>query len=368
MNKLMVILLKAISSVIDKKELNEVEKQEIKDNIEELITFSKAHSVENILYYATINLDLGHYTNILNNIHKKIILKETTQEMEKLSLSQTFKENKMKYMFLKGSILKYFYPSPDMRQMADLDILLDIKQRKMVKKIMKSQGYKLVMLDKDHHDVYHKLPFMNVEIHYHTINDKYNIDMYDKSEDYLYEMNNEDFYTYIIYHMYKHFNRAGTGIRSIIDLYLYDRKINDSINNEILNEKLNEHNLKDFKDQMLRVAFDWFGKVDIIMKKVSNYIASSGTYGNQENYMKYNLINQNKRIYFFRRLFPKVSSMKENFPILKKCIILLPFCYIYRLFRGLLHFNKSKNELKMLRSINNEEVNELEKIKKGEEQ
>ena len=81
-----------------------------------------------------------------------------------IAILDALNNNGVKCMPLKGSILKYLYPSPELRTMSDLDILYETKKSKQLRNILKSFGYKCEKKGgKD--DEYFKPPFMNLEMH-----------------------------------------------------------------------------------------------------------------------------------------------------------------------------------------------------------
>ena len=78
------------------------------------------------------------------------------------------------------------------------------------------------------------------------------------------------------------------------------------------------------------VLFD--GKApDETQKSVISYILGSGTYGTTENRSAENVKNQSKLKYLLGRLFPDRRFMAINYPVVKKCVLLLPLFWIIRL-------------------------------------
>lgn len=69
------------------------------------------------------------------------------------------------HMPLKGSVLKDWYPQFGMRESADCDILFDSSRAADVKGIMEELGYSCESYGGGHHDVYHKKPLTNMQMH-----------------------------------------------------------------------------------------------------------------------------------------------------------------------------------------------------------
>ena len=62
-------------------------------------------------------------------------------EAEKTALFRRFEEAHIRYMPLKGAVLKDYYPEFGMREMADYDILIDAERAADVREIMESLGF-----------------------------------------------------------------------------------------------------------------------------------------------------------------------------------------------------------------------------------
>lgn len=77
---------------------------------------------------------------------KKGIAKEAAQHITVEQVLKTFEESHVACMPLKGYLLKYLYPRPDMRLMTDVDILLNNKQTKRVKMLLSGMGLILYCL------------------------------------------------------------------------------------------------------------------------------------------------------------------------------------------------------------------------------
>ncbi|SPF35024.1 hypothetical protein SBF1_1450002 [Candidatus Desulfosporosinus infrequens] len=74
---------------------------------------------------------------------KKAVVIEATQHITVEQVLQTFEEYQITCMSLKGFLIKYLYPQPDMRMMADIDILFKNEQTESVKQLMLRLGFTL---------------------------------------------------------------------------------------------------------------------------------------------------------------------------------------------------------------------------------
>lgn len=160
---------------------------------------------------------------------RKVVLFDT----ERSNLFSFMEQKGIWHLPLKGSVLKDFYPAVGMRQMSDNDILFDYSFCAEVQVYMESAGYEAVRVGTGNHDVYHKEPVFNFELHkslygeahqdgwaeyYKNVRDRLVIQEGTACE---YRFTDEDFYVYITSHAYKHFAGSGTGLRSLLDFYVY---------------------------------------------------------------------------------------------------------------------------------------------------
>lgn len=358
---------------------------------------AKLHSLQNILYYAIQHYQKYGYKDVnvdvlkqLTKDHQFAITRTAMQEAELELIEAKLEENKINYSVLKGSVMKYLYPSTDMRSMTDIDIYFDKTQAKDVKKILKELGYNVETYKKGNHDAYLKEPFMNIEMHRELVHDTFEYSRYyenyfkklikaDNSE-YKYLFNDEDFYLYHITHSAKHFSQGGTGIRTIIDHYIYLKY--KELNREYLEEELKKLDLFLYESNLTKLANFWFGNKEEkrnkeeyeLMIKMSKFIFSSTTYGSVQHQVLTGFIGEKelknlkaskiKRI--FKLAFPPYKTMVEVYPFLKKCPILLPFMYVAKIFSIL--FKRRKNAMVKLNTATNVTKEQIEEHKKTREE
>lgn len=313
--------------------------------------------------------------NISKSIRKTILF-----NAERSKLLAFMEKQGIWHMILKGIILKDFYPKESMRQMSDNDILFDSKYADTVKKYMLSNGYKEVSSGKGSHDVYKKAPVYNFELHrslYDSSHKKgwkeYYSNIYERliqdgNSIYSFHMSDEDFYIYIISHAYKHYSKSGTGMRTLIDFYVYLKEKKSSMNFSYIQSECKKLDISDFEIKNRKLCEKLFSPdsiKDYQPEKLKNilsdsetemlmYYFTSGVYGNLKNQVENNLNKYKKNSkfrYVLKRLFPD-ESYYVYFPFFNKYKILIPFLLIYRIIRAIFSKNYRKNvvnEIKILR-------------------
>jgi len=361
-NKQISYLIHLISCVLDDKTPEEIPDKAV---WKEIYKLASCHSVANIAFYGVDRLKNKPEEELYSKWREtkdKAILKGITQLYERDIIIQELTALGIDICPLKGCIIKELYPTQDMRTMADLDILMDSSKKKQVEGAFREMGYTLDHIDEEGHDVYFKKPFMNIEMHHFLIpqdaiqeqliayyNNPWKRLLADKENQHLYQMSKEDFYIYHIAHMVKHYQLGGTGIRSFMDIYVYKRHYNAVLDWEYIFGELEKMGIKELAVLFEKVADAWFddGKVDSEVTEASQYIITSGTYGSLERGHAVKVENTMKKSknmfsYTVRRVFPTLKTMKRSYLILHKLPIMLPFCWIHRIFIVLFRADKRK--------------------------
>lgn len=302
------------------------------------------------------------YNSSWANVFTLSILRKTHMDLERGNMISFFRENGIWYLLMKGLVLERLYPDPHLREMCDNDILYDGEFYKLVKEFMLKNGYKIAHSSKDVHvDEYEKPPYFYFELHKNFFNvtrDKLAMYYSDVKrllvpvDGYEMKLSDEDFYVYMIAHYYKHFIDGGTGIRSFVDCYLYNKKVD--YNKEYVVRELNKLGIADFEKQFSVLADKLFcGSIPELNEKEQDtllYVVSSGAYGTTENYLKNQFKSTHKSSYLLKRLFPPLEWYKGHVPFCYNHRWAIPFYCVYRIFDRL--FKNHKNIKKEIDTIN----------------
>lgn len=334
-------------------------------NMEQLYTAAKFHTLTGITAYALESA--GIQEDKFRTAKEKASRKNIFLDIERKKLFSFCENNGIWYMPLKGSILKEMYPDFSMRQMADNDILFDVKYQSEIKKYFEDNGYSVISYNKGNHDVYEKPPVLNFEMHTSLFGQAHNQEWKEYYEDikerlvkdsdnnYGYHFSDEDFYIYIITHECKHYTGSGTGLRSLLDHYVYLQVKQDSM--DWAYKKLGisdfEHQSRNLSQRVFRESSAELSDEDKLM--LEHYL-KSGTYGTLEQYTQQKIEkfqkqtgSTSRRKYIWQRIFPPMEIYEAFFPFFYRHKILLPVGWAYRLIRGVTARRKYvKNELKYL--------------------
>ena len=287
----------------------------------------------------------------------KAICKNIMFDAERMNILAELEKEHIWYMPLKGVLLKEYYPRLGMRQMSDNDILYDGDYRKKVKDIMYSMDYECDHFGKGKDDAYFKLPVYNFEMHeglFTHINFIKIYDYYkdikkklikDDDNDYGYHFRQEDYYIYMIAHEYGHYALDGTGLRSLVDTYVYLEKFGNELDWDYIHNELTRLEIADYEKLNRVIAQKLFNgvRLDDDEKEKLDYYIFSGTYGTLKNNVKNGIQSHGKGSkikYILYRVFPPLSYYKISVPWAYKNKILLPFGWVYRIIRGIVSNHK----------------------------
>lgn len=345
------------------------EPKPISDQIDfnELFEFALIHKVENIIYLALKKLNvsapiMGQFEEYYNHA----ILNDATQQYYLELIEYEFQKNNIDYMVMKGSVLKYYYPTTDLRQSGDVDIYFRNKDSEKIKNIMVNMGFNVLEYGEHHiHDKYQIDNAIEFEMHRSLIDEKYYEwgNLCKEIEENIYSENgckhkssNEYYYMYMIAHMAKHMKYGGVGIRFILDIWVYLKKYNDILDWDFIEDRLKFGHLYEFEKCARKLSYIWFENepYDDVSMELAMYIAENGLFGTQEHYviseyvMKYGsekMTAKNKIARYAGAIFMPYSKMIGKYPILKKYKILLPLCWIDRIIRACLFKRERINDI-----------------------
>ncbi len=305
----------------------------------------------------------------------KAIRKNVQMDIDRAQIFERFEAEKIWYMPLKGSLIKDLYPKYGMRQMSDNDILFDSTRAEDVRVIMESLGFTAEHFGHGNHDVYFKRPVSNFELHTGLFGASHDPVIYgyyknirsvlikDEGNAYGYHFSHEDFYIYLTAHEYKHYSGGGTGLRSVLDTFVYLTKFGGSLDMEYIRGECEKLGIAGFEAESRSLAMNLFGakKLTDENKKMLRYIVFSGTYGNIGNSVnnrvaKYGSGKLAKMKYTLGRLTvpisessPRYSAMQSFYPWFYEKKYRIPLLFFYRLMRGLtVTRKKAVSELKVL--------------------
>lgn len=323
-------------------------------DLEKLFKMAKRHSVANILYNSLIKLDIADKKALssFEQEYARTLYLEVKQQYYLEMVCGALEKNNIRYIPMKGIVIKPLYPSPDMRLSGDLDIFVDEENCAKVKQIMEGLGFATKVFNESvGHDEYIIDNAVVVEIHRKLVSNKCPWDekcqeitdrvCIEEPYQYRYKMSDEDYYLYMIAHMAKHMKYSGAGIKMVLDVWVFLRHYADKLDMDVLNERLKYCGLDKFDARVRALVDYWFNdkEADELAKKLADYVMQSGSFGTHKQLVAGEMAKnaagtQSRTIstlsYYIQIFFMPYNQMKESYPVLKKLPVLLPFLWVYR--------------------------------------
>lgn len=330
------------------------------------------HGIEAMVYYGAVYCGFSKSVPGMDKLYqgcvRRILLWERQQQqIEKLL--QTFRENAIDVLPLKGVLLRDLYPKPEMRRMGDADILIRQTQYPRIKPILESLGYTRAG-ETDHEIAWHH-PCLRLELHillvpernkllYHYFGDGWKR-AYLKS-DHLYVMSPEDTLVFLVAHVAKHYTAGGIGIQQFVDLWLYTQT-NPQIDQKYLQQELKKIHLNKFYFHVMNMLQMWFAQKqwDSLGVQMTEFVLASGCYGTGRNAaIAQGAKHKNIAQRLWASAFPGYGEMKLRYPILGRWPILLPATWIIRAGNILLlHRNRVPRKVRNLQIATEDTIRTL---------
>lgn len=285
-------------------------------------------------------------------------------------LKKAFTDNDISYLFVKGAVLKDYYPVCELRTSGDIDVYVKYQEFNKAKKLFSTDDYQITA-DASNGFAF---DFGDDHIELHTEKDCDNpffADIFSiaESNGCEYTLSKENHLLYVLCHIAKHFNYCGAGIRMFCDVDVLIRNI-DNFDYDSFMDLCQSANIYNFAKAVFSFCNNKFNtpvKAEIDFSKqqdmfelLENTIIDGGSFGYErrnmgEHYIDQSLKNSSsnsnnfstklKAIFMF--IFPKTDYLKNVYPYCSKVAILLPVAWLQRLFEGIFkRRDHSKNTFK----------------------
>ncbi len=369
------IFIKILRSELNETELdNAVKDQLTPDVLSALYSLSKrhdlAHIVANSLYKNGFAGDDEIFSKFsqenIKSVYRCIQMNYALKE-----ICNTFNDEHIPYIPLKGSVIRPHYPEESMRTSCDIDILIKEENLDAAINALIQKGFKCG--EKNYHDVSLYSPNkIHLELHF---NIQENIDTLDVvlkdawkyatlKHNSCYEFTKEFFLFHAFAHMSYHFLSGGCGIRPLMDIWVMEHKMGISYHQA--RELLEKAGIYVFATEISNLVDVCFSDKpqDAFSDTLLSYIFDGGVYGSSQNKIAVKKENTKSTFrYSMQRLFMSYRDMTVIFPILKKLPFLLPFCWIIRIFK-MIFSGKMRTSIAEIKTANRVSDKEIENIKK----
>lgn len=336
----------------------------------------------------------------LRPVYDHAIHKALVQEYEFQALLDGMEKDGIDCLPMKGWIMRNYYPDPLMRSMGDLDVLIKDMDSQKMQEWIEEKGYILENNKNPVHDEYKKPPYLFVELHRTLIDVNYLVELQTewidqlaeriwnkqnlvKRANHIYQLRNEDFYIYHLLHFYKHFMYAGSGIRPLVDIYIFLKKHEESLDRVYLQQQLDILKLSTFAERMEQLAFACFSNQSVQheikmeeVRQVVEYLTDASTYGDVATSKLASIVSQGTGSFTgdilasrIKKCFPSRQVLQRRYPKLRNYPWMLPFYWVLRAIRIIFlerhkvyEMGKKTNELIKIKNTETETYNKMENV------
>ena len=174
-------------------------------------------------------------------------------------------------------------------------------------------------------------------------------------------------------HAYKHFIRCGTGLRTLMDFYIYVSRKENTLHWEYIDTAIRSLGISEFEQGCRALSRRLFGAASLCIEDLTEaeqemlaYFAYCGAYGTKQIYIRNKLAEiqgnrepvrtSTKLRYLLRRVFPGRAFFRCAYPFLYRNPWLIPSFWGYRLIRALFRrFDSVRTEMKTLKETTERE-------------
>ena len=324
----------------------------------------------------------GELFNQWQEVYAKAASKCLKQMMEIDFLADEFTKHGYDIMFLKGSEIRNYFLSPDMRTMTDIDLLVKSEDRKPVRALMRTLGYEEDLMGDGQVDAFKKEPVIYTEVHYdfsaenHAYHEIFTIDwenLIETEKPHIFKMTFEDLYFFNIGHYAKNMHNKGMGIRANLDCFILWNAATEEQKQTIL-DKIEKAELSEFHNNLLKITDIWFngaeddGKLD----SVQEYLISRHTYGDEKALSVLQTLYADQTAsnteFIWKKIFPSAEDLYKRYKIKKRIFILLPFLWLRRvfgeIFGGKEKWRDAKSQVETFKTIDQGDIEYEKRIRK----
>lgn len=336
-----------------------------------IIKLAKAHEVFGIAAFAMLSGGLNDPENrrlAKKNVYEASFIDTKNNYTYKLA-SEALNDAGIQFVPLKGTLIRKLYPESWMRTSCDTDILVREKDFERAVALLKQAGF-TQNGNLNYHDMSLIYDNTNLELHFSICEDMKCIDLLLKKvwdyvahkENCMYLQTPDYFAFHHIAHMAHHFICGGCGIRPFLDLWMLKR--NNAYNPDAVRKMCESSKIDVFYDAAMQTIDVWFenaGHTELT-RRIEKYIITGGAYGYYPNGAAASTARSGGKVrYLLALAFPSYSSMRVLYPVLNTAPVLLPFCYLVRLFQKT--FGKknsvSKQKYKVIKGQNADLIKEV---------
>ncbi len=344
---------------------------------DELYRLAAINNVSAIIYNELAKLSsdekakIKNFTDFKQQFGYTLIDYEEKQKAIK-KITSLLNKNEIDYIFVKGAVIRNYYPIKELRTSADIDITVRDSEFDRLKELIKDENISIETNQPNFISI--NVFNQNIEITAENQYDhEYFKDIFTLSthENNQYVLDDYNHLIYIICHIIKHFRYCGAGIKMFMDIDVMIRHIDNFDYDKVL-ELAKKLDIEVFTKAALSLCSYMFNtpvKAEIDFDKESDFrqifeeeIINSGAFGFSKRDLGSHYIigsSHNGKVSrtraFLHLLFPGSDYLKNSFNYAMKHPILLPIAWLHRLFIAV--FKRGSHSISTISKIANSKSN-----------
>ena len=352
-----------------------------RESWEKIYKLSKKHDLAHLIGHALKKSNIKIDEDLQKSFERTMnvaLFRYVKSSYDLEAITCALEKAQIRFIPLKGSVIRKYYNEPWLRTSCDIDILISEADIEKTKKVFIEELNYIYETTWNYELSFSTPSKTHIELH-HVLNDDVKAvdtvlsSVWERSNpapghSYLYEMRDEMYYFYHIAHMAKHFVNGGCGIRPFIDIWVLNHSC--TFDEEKRDRLLDEAGLLQFAKAAEDLSEAWINNKphSSLTEQLEQFILSGGAYGTVENrVVVQQAITGGKFSYILSRIYLPYDQLKLTYPNLEKRKWLFPFYQVKRWFRVFKRgkLKKSMQEAKTTSSVTNEKSNQTTDLLKA---
>ena len=333
----------------------------------EVLSMAKVQGVLLLICYS-IEKNKGELSIEYKNSRAQAIYQYIQNNHTLKTAKEVLKEGKIRFVPLKGAVIKDLYSEQWMRQSCDIDILVQEKDIDKAIELLINAGF-TTDNKREYHDISLYYGETHLELHFSICENIPRIDSvldrvweYTESiSEYEYSETKEFFLFHTIAHMLYHFLRGGCNIKQFVDLWIIRHKT--IYDEKRLQELLSACKLKQFYKTICEFTDCIFigGKLTELYQKIETQVLNGGIIHRNEDSDRISIrVNGSFIKHIMKSVFLPRREMEWIYPTLRKHPILLLHYYNKRLLTKTI--GKEKKRVKDVFKAHRKPTDEMETL------
>lgn len=328
---------------------------------------------------------------ILRSAYLKTVMTFTRRGALAEKLEQELAAAGIDAVWMKGYVLRGYYPVPELRTFGDIDLVIRPEDRQRCHARMLELGYQV---KNDWEPVY---SYVGAEELYEIHTDIMEIDVSPETDcrpyfqqmwayaketaPHSYRFSPEFHFIYLVTHIAKHLHGSGAGARMYLDAAAFIRHFGGSVDWPRVRWELKKLSLWEFACVVLTAADRWFGvscpmayepAEPEVMEAFTEYTMEAGVFGHYQREgalaelkqeTSQNVTTRWKLL--MQRTFPAAETIRTRYTYLQKCPWLLPVAWGHRLVKTRGGLRQHAEEAREILRTDSEEIRRQRRLMKN---